>query len=182
MYHPSLFNQVPKKLGVYALRRRVDPYWPKTGTRTVNRVAVVGYSGNVHQTLKQYFCEHTRTAMTANYRNAAMAIREQVTHIDCYFEPEIMIGKCQAKAFERILTEELEPMLRPPQDSDNIGKEAVDIAQNEKFKNRVMSVIGSPSYTIRLPNRDNVIADLLEQNPELYGPIVQKKMPDLGDY
>jgi len=129
----------------------------------------VGYSGDVKQTLGQYFCEHTRTAMTANIRNTAMAVREQITHIDCYFNPDIMVDKIHAMAFERILTNQLEPMFRPPQDSDNIAKEAAEIAKDHDFRTKVLQVIGDPKFTVRLPNRDNIIADLLEMNSGLYG-------------
>ena len=178
MYHPSLFVGIPKELGVYVLRRTVEPYFPRTGTRTVKRVAVVGYSGIVRQTLVQYFCEHTRTAMTSNIRNVAMAIREQITHIDCYFEPDI-IGDdtVRARAFERVVTEEIEPMLRPPQDSDNIGRAAAELAIDPSFRAKVLARIGAPTHTIRLPNRDNIIADLLEQNQDRYGVNMNQRGP-----
>tara|TARA_A100001037_G_C15008581_1_gene570609 strand:- start:56 stop:604 length:549 start_codon:yes stop_codon:yes gene_type:complete len=182
MYHPSIFAGVPKELGVYVLRRDVKPYFPKTGTRRVRRTSVVGYSSILKQTLVQYFCEHVRTAMTANYRNTAMAIREQITHVDCYFEPEIITDKVSARAFERVLTEELEPMLRPPQDSDNIGNVAAELANDPVFRAKVLAVIDKPSYTIRLPNRDNIITDLLELDPGLYGTIKHNKQSDLDDY
>ena len=169
MYHPSIFSGIPNGLGVYVLRREVKPYFPKTGTRWVRRTSVVGYSSIIKQSLKQYFCEHVRTAMTANIRNTAMALREQITHVDCYFEPGIITDKVSARAFERVLTEELEPMLRPPQDSDNIGKASAKLAKDPNFKAKVLAVIDKPTYTIRLPNRDNIIEDLLKENQDLYG-------------
>jgi len=176
MYHPSIFSGIPKELGVYVLRRDVKPYFPKTRTRRVRRTSVVGYSSIIKQSLIQYFCEHVRTAMTANYRNTAMALREQITHVDCYFEPDIITDNVSARAFERVLTEELEPMLRPPQDSDNIGKASAKLAKDPNFKAKVLAVIDKPTYTIRLPNRDNIIEDLLKENQDLYG-VYKHKSP-----
>ena len=185
MYHPSVFADVPrKKGGVYVLRRLVEPYVAKKGFEPVNRVAVVGSASDtgVYTRLRQYFCEHTETAMSPNYRNAAIAVRDQITHIDCYFEPELMVDKVHRLAFEKILIEELEPMMRTPEGSSNIGSEARILSKNKQFRQAVMAVKGNPSCTIRLPNRDNIIADLLELNPELYGSIAHKKQPDLSEY
>ena len=162
MYHPSIFHRVPRDLGVYVLRRKLEPYNTGTGTDTVNRTSVIGYSGDVRQTLTQYFCEHTRTAMTPNYRNTAMALREQVTHIDCYFHSHLMIDEVHAMAVERILAEELEPMLRPPRDKDNIARESVVISKTQDFRKSVMEIIVNPTLTIRLPNKDNILSDLIE--------------------
>ena len=169
MYHPSIFSGVPNELGVYVLRRKVEPYFPKSRTHVIDRVSVVGYSTIIKKRLVQYFCEHTDTAMTANIRNTAMALRDQITHVDCYFEPEIMNSNVRARAFERVITEELEPMLRSPKHSDNIGNEASELANSTLFREEVLRVIGKPSLTIRLPNRDNMIADLISMGPDLYG-------------
>lgn len=162
MYHPSIFHRVPRNLGVYVLRRNLKPYITGTGTDTVNRTSVVGYSGDVRQTLTQYFCEHTRTAMTPNYRNTAMALREQVTHIDCYFHSHLMIDEVNAMAVERILSEELEPMLRPPRDRDNIANSSVSISKGQGFRESVLEIISNPTLTVRLPNRDNILSDLID--------------------
>jgi len=186
MYHPSIFADVPKEQpGVYVLRREVKPYIPKRKFAVVDRVGVVGSAGSqgVRQRLRQYFCEWTDTAMSPNYRNVAMAVREQITHIDCYFEPEdIMNDKNQREAFERILIEEKQPMMRTPENSSNIAPDSVKISKDKKFRERVISLQRKPYCTIRLPNRDNIIADLLELNPELYGTIEHEKQPELGDY
>jgi len=154
------------------------------GFEMVDRVAVVGSASDtgVFTRLKQYFCEHTETAMSPNYRNAAIAVRDQITHIDCYFEPELMVDKVHRLAFEKILIEELEPMMRTPVSKSNIAPKADEISKNKQFRESVMAVIKKPYCTIRLPNRDNIIADLLAQNPELYGAIVHKKIPGLDDY
>ena len=162
MYHPSVFHRVPKELGVYVLRRRLEPYNSGTGTDPVDRVSVVGYSGNVRQTLIQYFCEHTRTAMTGNYRNTAMALREQVTHIECYFHKDLMIDKTHAMAVERVLSEELEPMLRPPKDKDNIASSSIIISRRDDFRNSVLEIAKQPSLVVRLPNKDNILRDLID--------------------
>jgi hypothetical protein len=186
MYHPSIFADVPRdEPGVYVLRREIKPYIPKRSFQTVDRVGVVGSAGSqgVYARLKQYFCEWTDTAMSPNYRNVAMAVREQITHIDCYFEPEeIMNNKSERLAFERILIEEEQPMMRTPEERSNIAPISDEIAKDKQFRERVISLIRKPDYTIRLPNRDNIIADLLELNPELYGTIVHKKIPGLDDY
>ena len=162
VYHPSIFHRVPRELGVYVLRRRLEPYVSGTGTDTVERVSVVGYSGDVRQTLQQYFCEHTRTAFTANYRNTAMALRDQVTHIDCYFQSELISDETSARAVERAMSELLEPMFRPPQESDNIGLEAARLARQTNFRNRVSSIVDEPMCRVRLPNNDNILSDFID--------------------
>ena len=100
--------------------------------------------------------------MTPNYRNTAMALREQVTHIDCYFHSHLMIDEVHAMAVERILAEELEPMLRPPRDKDNIASESVVISNREDFRESVMEIVGNPTLTVRLPNKDNILSDLID--------------------
>ena len=180
MYHPSIFAEIPKeKPGVYVLRREVKPYISGRKYRTVERVAVVGSAGSqgVRSRLRQYFSEWTDTAMSPNIRNVAMAVREQITHIDCYFEPEdIMNEKNQREAFERILIEVKQPMMRTPVDRSNISPLSDEISKDKKFRERVITLSKEPDYTIRLPNRDNIIEDLLEINPELYG-TTHKKGP-----
>jgi len=169
MYHPSVFFGIPNIPGVYVLRRKVKPY--KLGTRTVevNRVAVVGQSETMRTRMKQYFCEHTETAMSANIRNAAIAVREQITHIDIYTKPEIMRDKVSRKAFERVLSEELEAMFRPPKKKDNVGKESANLSMDTSFRTTVLEEIGEPSHSVRLPNMDNIVSDLLRMDQNLYG-------------
>ena len=192
MYHTSILNGVPQERGVYVLKRMVSPYLEKTGTRVVDRVAVVGMADRSQQNglkgrLKQYLCERTDTATIANIRNAAVARIEAITHVECYLQEDIFKSRDHALAVESIFTELLEPMWRTPKSKSKTTQKAQELVNDESFRQKVESAMSSPSIIIRLPNIDNIIADIISINGELgrpapYGAISNTYQSNLSDY
>jgi hypothetical protein len=193
MYHPSILDGVPQERGVYVLRRIVKPYSLPSRTHTVNRVAVIGMADNsgsngMKGRLKQYLCERTDTASNNNIRNAAVARIESITHIECFSRKDIFTSRDHALAVEGILTEIFEPMFRTPKGSKSkTTPEAINLMADPEFRRNIVSMSNNPCYTIRLPNIDNLIEDLILINSKcegtpLYGKLNLSKQLQLKEY
>ena len=193
MYHPSILDGVPQERGVYVLRRIVKPYSQPSRTYIVNRVAVIGMAdksetNGMKGRLKQYLCERTDTSSVNNIRNAAVARIESITHIECFSRKDIFISRDHALAVEGILTEMLEPMYRTPKGSKSkTTPKANDLMSDREFRRKVESMANNPCYTIRLPNVDNLIRDLIIMNKNsggkpLYGKLNLSKQSQLEEF
>ncbi len=193
MYHPSILDGVPQERGVYVLRRIVKPYSRPSRTYEVNRVAVIGMAdksetNGMKGRLKQYLCERTDTSSVNNIRNAAVARIESITHIECFSRKDIFISRDHALAVEVILTEIFEPMFRTPKGpKSKTTPKAIDLMEDLEFRRKVESMSNNPCYTIRLPNIDNLIEDMILMNSKvegtpLYGKLNLSKQLQLKEY